>query len=186
MPRTLTTITAAAAVCLALTRPVSAQLNSIETSAALSALLLESLTVVLAPGATAFTLSGGSATNAATLPLVATTTWTFAAGRSSISVYGYFSSASSALAHTLSAGSTDIPSSRVEVSVNGGSLLAFDQTTPFGAANAGRELFQQTLTLGTLVGLRVDTLNLNVNLSGYTLPADAYLGTLRVRAQATP
>jgi hypothetical protein len=186
MPRVLVFSAIVAALCVSLADRVSAQLNSFEASAALSAVLLESLTVVVAPGAAVFTLNGGSATNAAALPIVATTTWTFAAGRSSVSLYGYFSSASAALVHTLSAGNADIPSSRVEVRVNGGALQAFDQTVPFGAAGAGRLLFQDPLTLGTLVGVRVDALELNINLAGLSLPADAYVGTLRLRAQAAP
>ena len=38
----------------------------------------------------------------------------------------------------------------------------------------------------TASGQRTDTLGLNINLSGYVLPADTYTGTLRIRAQATP
>jgi len=37
-----------------------------------------------------------------------------------------------------------------------------------------------------LSGQRTDTLALNINLNGYALPADTYVGLLRIRAQATP
>lgn len=172
------------AATLLMNKPAAAQLNSLESSALLSAVLLETLTVVMAPPTTTFALTGGSATNPAALPLLVTTTWLFGTGRSSLSLYGYFNSASAALVHTLA--SSDIPAARVGVSVNGGATAAFNQTVPFGAASAGRTLFTQALNIGTLVGTRIDTLELNVDLSGALFEADTYLGTLRVRAQATP
>lgn len=183
--RTLAAV-AACALTVALATPAHAQVNSAESSATLTALLPESLSVTLLPPATSFVLSSGSATNTAVLTLAATTTWALALTRSDLSLYGYFSSANSALAHTLLINTIDIPSSRVEVSVNGGALLAFDQTVPFGAAGAGRQLWTQSVTPLTSSGLRTDTLSLNVNLGNYPIPADVYVGTLRIRAQATP
>jgi hypothetical protein len=56
----------------------------------------------------------------------------------------------------------------------------------FGAASAGRQLLTQAISVVNATGSRSDTLALNINLSGYTLPADTYTGTLRIRAQATP
>lgn len=70
--------------------------------------------------------------------------------------------------------------------MNGGANAAFDQTVAFGAVAAGRQLFTQAVTILTANGSRTDTLGLNINLSGYNLPADTYTGTLRIRAQATP
>ncbi len=174
------------AATVGLARPASAQLNSAESSALLTAVMPEALTVALLPVATAFVLQGGSATNAATLPLVATTVWTVSLTRTNVSLYGYFSNAGTALVHTDVTNTVDIPSSRVGVSVNGGALVAFDQTVPFGAASAGRQLFSQAVTVANATGVRIDTLALNIDLNGYVLPADIYTGTLRVRAQATP
>ena len=88
--------------------------------------------------------------------------------------------------HTAVTNSVDIPSSRVEVSVNGGASQPFNQTVAYGAANAGRELATQSLTVLNIAGSRTDTITLNINLSSYVLPADVYTGTLRHRAQATP
>ncbi len=171
---------------VAVATPAWAQLNSNESTASLTAVLPESLTVTLLPNAVAFTLTSGSATNSGNLTIAATTTWTLAATRTSLALYGYFSSAATALVHTSPANTIDIPSSRVEISVNGGASAAFDQTVAFGAASAGRQLASQAITPLTSNGSRTDTLALNINLSGYVLPADTYTGTLRIRAQATP
>ena len=171
---------------LAVAAPAHAQLNSSESTVTLTAVLPESLTVTLLPNTVSFTLASGSATNAGSTTVSATTAWTLAATRTNVSLYGYFSSAPAALVHTLASNTVDIPSSRVEVSVNGGANAAFDQTVAFGAASAGRQLFSQALTVVTSTGARTDTVALNINLSGYALPADTYTGTLRIRAQATP
>jgi hypothetical protein len=166
--------------------PAAAQLNSTETTATLTAILPESLSVSLLPGAVNFTLTNNSATNAGSASISATTAWALAVTRTNVSLYGYFSSATAALVHTAASSTTDIPSSRVEVSVNGGANAPFDQTVVFGAANGGRQLFSQAVTVLTANSSRTDTLALNINLSGYSLPADTYTGTLRIRAQATP
>ena len=147
---------------------------------------LESLTVTLMPGATSFTLSSGSATNAGSVAIAATTSWSLLPVRNTVTLYGYFSSATAALAHTAPANTVDIPSSRVEVRVNGGANAPFNQTVAFGAASAGRQLMSQAITLFNLSGNRTDTFTLNINLAGYALPADTYTGTLRIRARATP
>lgn len=147
----------------------------------------ESLSVTLLPVSVGFTLTTNSSTNQGTLPLVAVTTWTtLSVTRTAVALYAYFSSSSAALAHTNASNATDIPSSRVEVSVNGGSNQAFSQTLPFGAASAGRQIFTQSITALQLTGARTDTLALNINLSNYALAADTYVGVLRVRARATP
>lgn len=166
--------------------PAAAQLNSSESTATLTATLPESLTISLVPGTVSFTLTGGSATNAGNVTLSATTTWTLAVTRTSLVLHGYFSSATAALVHTAGTNTIDIPSSRVEVSVNGAAVVPFDQTVAFGAASAGRQIFSQAVTPATASGSRVDTLALNINLVNYVLPADTYTGTLRIRAQATP
>jgi hypothetical protein len=163
-----------------------AQLDSSEATATLTAVLPESLSVSLLPGAVTFTLASGSATNAGNVPIAVTTTWTLAVTRTDVALYAYFSSASAALVHTVPTSTVDIPSSRVEVSVNGAAANPLDQTVAFGAASAGRRIFTQSLTALTFSGNRTDSLALNINLSSYGLPADTYTGTLRLRAQATP
>jgi len=171
---------------LVVSAPAEAQMDSGESIVLLSALLPEALTVTLLPPATTFVLQGGSATNPAVLPVSAVTVWTLSLTRTNLKLYGYFTDASAALVHTFLTNTNDIPSSRVEVAVNGGSFAAFDQSVPFGGASAGREIWTQSVTALTATGLRTDTLTFNINLNNYPLPADAYVGTLRVRAQATP
>ena len=151
-----------------------------------SARAQESLSVSLTPGAVSFSLSADSATNAGSVPVAVTVNWLVLPIRTSISVYGYFTNAAAGLAHASPANPVNIPSSRVEVSVNGGGLAAFNQTVPFGAAGAGRRVALQAITILNLLGQRTDTLQLNINLSGYALPADSYIGSLRIRVQATP
>lgn len=179
-------VLAALALTLLIPAKAQAQFSSAETSAIMSAELLESLSVVVLPGVVNFALTSGSSTNPGSTPLVVTTTWALGLSRSSVKVYAYFSNASAALAHTLPGNSVDIPSSRVQVSVNGGSMRALDQTVTFGGGSAGLQLFNQSVNIANVASLRADTLTFNIDLSGYTLPVDVYTGTLRLRAQATP
>src|SRR5258706_469772 len=89
----VTNIAIATVFIVAVATPARAQLNSNESTAALTAVLPESLTVTLLPSAVAFTLTSGSATNSGNLTIAATTTWTLAATRTSLVLYGYFSAA---------------------------------------------------------------------------------------------
>ncbi len=146
----------------------------------------ESLTLTLLPGAVNFTLVSGNATNGGSLPIAVTTTWFLLPIRTAVTVYGYFTSSSAALVHSAPTNTIDIPSSRIEASVNGGGQAPFSQTLPFGAPNAGRQLAVHPITLLTIIGSRTDTVTLNINLANYTLPADTYTGSLRLRAQVTP
>ena len=147
----------------------------------------DTLTVLPVPVAVSFTLTSGSASNQGLAPIAVVTTWTtLAATRTNVALYAYFSSSSAALANTNPSATVHIPSSRIAVSVNGAASQTFTQTVPFGAASAGRQLFSQAITALTLTGTRTDTLTLNVDLSGYTLPAGTYAGVLRFRARATP
>jgi hypothetical protein len=166
--------------------PASAQLDSAESTATLTAVLPESLGVSLLPNAVSFTLQSGNASNPGSVTITATTSWTLSATRTGLVVYGYFTSAGSALEHTVVTNTVDIPSSRVEASVNGGASVVFDQAVPFGGAGAGRLLATQLVTVATATGSRSDTIALNINLNNYNLPADTYTGTLRIRARATP
>lgn len=149
--------------------------------------LIDSLTVALLGGSSVtFPLARGSASNSGSATLTARTSWSLVLFRTSIGLDAYFSSATAALTHQSSSNTVNIPSSRVEVSVNGGAPQPLDQTVAFGAPNAGRRLFTQPLTLFNLIDQRDDTLTLNINLAGYALPADTYTGVLRLRARATP
>jgi hypothetical protein len=179
---------ASALICalLFIATPAQAQLNSNEATVVMTAELLESLTVVVLPGLVNFNLASGSAANAGSTPVTVTTTWALALTRTSLKLYAYFSNSSAALVHTVPGNTTDIPSSRFQIAVNGGSFAAVNQTVPFGGASAGLQLYSQALTPVNIAGTRLDTLTFNIDLSSYVVPVDVYTGTLRLRAQATP
>lgn len=103
-------------------------------------------------------------------------------------LYTYFTSATSALVHTNSLNTTDIPSSAIKVRVNGsGGYNALNTTTPLNAAASGRLLFTQTINFGNRTGSRTDAMDVQLDLTTLPqLPADTYPGTLRIQAQATP
>src|SRR6266568_5380176 len=90
-----------AMVVLAMTFAVSmasAQaLNSGAQTIALNATLAESLTLSLSANAVNFTLAAGSAANAGSTSITATTTWVLRPGRTAVGVYAYFANAGAAL-----------------------------------------------------------------------------------------
>jgi len=108
------------------------QLNSNTASVALKATLGESLTVAATPSAVAIPLvSGGVATG--TSPVAITTTWVLSASRTTVTLVGYFASATVAL--TDGAATPDnIPASEVLGQMTTGtptSFTAFTQTAPW-------------------------------------------------------
>lgn len=163
----------------------SAQLNSNTQTIALSATLPESLTVSLSASAVSFNLTAGSATNAGSTGVTATTTWVLRPSRTAMAVYAYFSSATAALTD---GGGNNIPSSAFFIADNGGASTAVNQTfAGFGAANAALRLANVTITNANRAGTRNDAMVYNINLSTLAqLPAGTYTGTLNIQAQATP
>lgn len=175
------------AILLILVSPAAiGQLNSNTASVALRATLGESLTVAATPSAVAIPLvSGGTA--AGTSPVAITTTWVLSAGRTAVTLVGYFASATVAL--TDGAATPDnIPASEVLGQVTTGSptsFTAFTQTAPVGTAGAALTLFTQGLSGANRTANRTDNLNLEINLASQPqLPAGSYTGTLNIQAQA--
>jgi hypothetical protein len=161
-------------------------LNSGAQTIALNATLAESLTVGLSGNAVSFTLAAGSATNAGSTNITATTTWALKPSRTAVRVYAYFANSTSAL--TDGAGN-NIPSSAFFIADNAGPSTALTNTVAFGGANAGLQLANVTITNATRAGNRTDAMAFNINLTGGTLPqlpAGSYTGTLNIQAQATP
>lgn len=162
------------------------QLNSNTASVALKATLGESLTVAATPSAVAIPLvSGGVATG--TSPVAITTTWVLSASRTTVTLVGYFASATVAL--TDGAATPDnIPASEVLGQMTTGtptSFTAFTQTAPLGTAGAGLTLFTQGLSSANRTANRTDNLSLEINLASQPqLPAGSYTGTLNIQAQA--
>ena len=153
--------------------------------------VLCSLSVSALPTAVTFNLvQGGIATGSA--PVVITTTLNGVTVLANISLYGYFSSASSALTDNASP-PNKIPTSAVLGQMTTGSptsFTAFTASPGLGPAGAGLLLYTTSsiLSLGcspTSASCRTDSLNLEINLSGLPqLPAGTYNGTLTLQAQA--
>lgn len=163
----------------------SAQLNSTVQPITLNATLAESLTVSLSGNTVNFTLTSGSATNAGSTNITATTSWVLASGRTAVTVNAYFASAAAAL----SGGGNNIPSSAFKIADNGGASTALVNTVPNGGALAGLQLASVAITNANRVANRTDAMAFNIDLSGGTLPtlpAATYTGTLNIQAQATP
>ena len=161
-------------------------LNSGAQAIAINATLTESLTLSLSANAVNFTLAAGSAANAGSANITATTSWVLRPGRTAVGVYAYFGSAAAAL--TDGAGN-NIPSSAFRISDNAGPSTALTATAPFGAANAGLQLANVAVTAANRHSSRTDLMAFNIDLSTGTLPqlpAAVYTGTLNIQAQATP
>lgn len=161
-------------------------LNSNTATVTLNATLNESLTVAATPSNVNFTLlSGGIATGSA--PVAMTTSWILKNSRTTVSLIGYFSSASAALSDGATT-PTNIPTSEVLGQVTTGtptSYTAFTQTAALGPAGAGLTLFTQTISNTNRAASRNDNLNLEINLTSQPqLPAGSYTGTLNLQAQA--
>jgi hypothetical protein len=160
--------------------------NSGPQTIALNATLAESLTLSLSANALNFTLTAGSATNAGSTNITATTAWVLKPGRTAVRVYAYFSSAAAAL--TDGAGN-NIPSSAFKIADNLGASTALTNSVAFGAANAGLQLANVAITSANRFANRTDVMAFNIDLSTGTLPqlpAAVYTGTLNIQAQATP
>jgi hypothetical protein len=161
-------------------------LNSGGQAIAINATLAESLTLSLSANAVNFTLAAGSAANAGSTNITATTRWVLQPGRTAVGVYAYFGSAAAAL--TDGAGN-NIPSSAFKISDNAGASTGLTASAPFGAANAGLQLANVAITGANRASSRTDLMAFNIDLSTGTLPqlpAAAYSGTLNIQAQATP
>lgn len=171
----------------------SAQLNSGAQPIALNATLGESLTLNLSANSVNFTLSAGSATNAGSTGVTATTAWVLKPGRTAVGVYAYFASNTAALTGTASG--VNIPSSAFSITDTGagsggaGSSGALTNSVAFGGTTAGLQLANVAITGTNKNASRTDAMTFNINLSTGTLPqipADTYTGTLNIQAQATP
>jgi len=184
-------IAAVLALTLGLATMASAQaLNSGAQTITLNATLAESLTLSLSANNVSFTLAAGSAANAGSTNVTATTSWVLKPGRTAVGVYAYFASATAAL--TDGAGD-NIPSSAFFIADNAGPSTALTSsaanTAGFGAAAAGLQLANVAVTGANKNSSRTDVMAFNINLTGGTLaqlPAATYTGTLNIQAQATP
>jgi len=171
-------------IALATTMASAQAINSGAQTIALNATLAESLTLSLSANAVNFTLAAGSANNAGSTNITATTAWVLKPGRTAVGVYAYFASAAAAL--TDGAGD-NIPSSAFFIADNAGPSTALTATVPYGGALAGLQLANVSITGANKNSSRTDAMAFNINLSTLPqLPANTYTGTLNIQAQATP
>lgn len=156
-------------------------LNSNVANVNLNAVLAESLTVGAAPGNVNFALAAAGVANGSA-PVTITTTWVLAPTRTSVGVYGYFTSNAAALTD----GTNNIPSANVSGQVNGGGFNAFTGASPF-SANASLTILNQAIGAGNYNNSAApasDTLDLRIDTTGLGLPASTYTGVLHIQAQA--
>jgi hypothetical protein len=141
------------------------------------------LSLSATPAAVNFTLvHSGTAPGSSGVTI--TTTFSGLGIGTTMDLYAYFASPTSALTDGHSPADL-IPSSAVLGQVTTGlptAYTAFTQTTPFNAAACGLHLYDATSSFNTGT-TRTDVLNLEINLSGVpTLPAGAYTGTITLQA----
>jgi hypothetical protein len=165
-----------------------AQLNSNTATVNLNAVLSESLTVVAGPGTVNFTPLAPTGTTNGVPNVSITTTWVLAkSGASARTTLKLFAGFTSAVA--LTDGALDnIPTANVLGSVNAGPYSAFTGAGGTALTVNGNAVTVFTLGLGgagTFNSSRTDTLGLQINTTGLTLPAATYTGTLTIQAQAT-
>ena len=156
-----------------------AQINSNIANINLNAVLTTSLTVSAAPGLVNFALPPNGVANGSAAVNI-TTSWTLSPSNGRVTVWGYFSSAASAL--TDGAGD-NIPSFSVSGSPNGGAFTPFTGAGPFAAASSLLVVSFRVLGFNK-TGTRSDTLALQISTAGLALPAGTYSGTLHIQAQA--
>lgn len=177
-----------AVLTIGLASVASAQvLNSGAQTINLNATLAESLTLSLTGNSVNFTLAAGSATNAGSTGITATTKWLLKPGRTAVGVYAYFTS-STALTD---GGGNIIPASAFLIKDNAAPATALTAAVPaaFGASASGYQMENITITGANKNSQVTDAMTFNIDLSGGTLPqlpAGSYTGTLNIQAQATP
>lgn len=157
----------------------AATTTSTPVGVAVSAIVTQSINVAVTPAVAAF----GNVTVlglGAGIPLTVTTTWSLSAG-TTLSVYGYFATATAALTD---GNGHNIPASALTGAVDAVAATAFNQTSPFGAGSS-LTVYSVPITSVNLAGVHVDTVSLGMNLAGLTnLPPATYTGTMFVEAQA--
>jgi hypothetical protein len=156
-----------------------AQISSNIAGVTLGATLNSSLSVIAAPNAVNFALVQNGVANGSTAVTV-TTIWALHPSIGAVTLYAYFTSAAAALSN---GAGTNIASSRVAGSANGGAFSAFTGSSPF-AAGSSITLATWRILGNNRNGNRQDTLGLQIDTTGLALPAGSYNGVLNIQAQA--
>ncbi len=174
-----------ALVLLHLAPSARAQILSGMSPVTLRAVTASSLTISIPSGGSMnFTLYQGALANGSN-PAAITTSWNVNPGKTgAISLYGYFTTPSAALA-----GPTySIASSYVEGRMLTGlptTYTPFTQTNPVGPAGGSLCFFSETITGINKNKTRTDNLDVRINLTtSPPVPTGTYTGTLRIQARA--
>ncbi len=173
----LAKVLAAVLLCLGETVAASAQIK-LPAGPVPMAQPSSSLTVTATPGLVNFTLVPNGVANGTSVVSI-TTAWSLNPD-AQVSLYAYFTTPGSALSD---ATGDNISAASVSGSVNGGAFNAFTGNSPF-AASSSITIFTQRIFGFNRSDQRTDTLNLQINTGGLTLPAGSYSGQLVIQAQA--
>lgn len=178
-------LVAAAVLAVIVPSAASALVLSNTVNVNLNAVLAQTLTVSITSGSTVnFALVNGTTADG-DVPAVISTSWNLNPGQTgAVTLYGYFTTPAQALTD---AGGDNIPTSMVLGRMTTGtptSYTAFTQTNPVGPAGGGLALFSENITGGNKIKTRSDNLDLRIDLTGQTYPADTYTGTVHIQARA--
>jgi len=178
----------ASLVIFAASASAQAGLMSNVATVSLSAVKATSLTVAVNSGATqSIAAITDNATNNFSSAVNITTSWDINPSAASVSLVGYFSSATAALTN----GSFNIPTSSVKGRVTTASVpgapaafTAFTQSAVGGVGTAGGSLtlFTEIITGVNNKSTRTIDLELQLDLTGQTTTPGTYTGTLNLRA----
>jgi len=181
-------VAAASLVIFAASASAQAGLMSNVATVSLSAVKATSLTVAVNSGATqSIAAITDNATNNFSSAVNITTSWDINPSAASVSLVGYFSSATAALTN----GSFNIPTSSVKGRVTTASVpgapaafTAFTQSAVGGVGTAGGSLtlFTEIITGVNNKSTRTIDLELQLDLTGQTTTPGTYTGTLNLRA----
>jgi hypothetical protein len=117
-----------------------------------------------------------------TIDVPVTSFWHLGSSSTAVELVGYFDSPQQALADDQAHW---IPSSRVQGSLAGQQLMAFNESSSVGTAGASRIFYHQSITPTNLSASRSDVLQIRVDrVSDLSLPSGVYQGTLHLRMVA--
>ena len=117
-----------------------------------------------------------------TIDVPLTSFWHLGSSSTAVELVGYFDSPQ----QTLADGQGHwIPSSRVQGSLAGQQLTAFNESSSVGTAGASRIFYHQSITPSNFSASRSDVLQIRVDrVSDLSLPSGVYEGTLHLRMVA--
>lgn len=158
----------------------AATTTSTVANVGLTATLNQSILLTVAPTTAAFSSLNLLGTGSVASTITVTTTWALNTG-TTLTVYGYFATATSALSDTKG---DNIPTSAISGAVDGGTSVVFTGTSPLGTGT-GLTIYTAPILAANAASLHTDTLVLGLSLAGLgTLPPGTYTGTMYVEAQA--